>query len=595
MLLRQRLRERRTAGGDAPDRSPDDLNTRQGEDAAARAQPRAERQTPPADAVQGTDVSKFIFITGGVVSSLGKGLTSASLGLLLTSRGLRIRMLKLDPYINVDPGTMNPFQHGEVFVTDDGAETDLDLGHYERFTGRSTSKASNATTGAIYSSVIEKERNGEFLGATVQVVPHITNAIKESWLSLESPDVDVVLVELGGTVGDIEGLPFLEAIRQFGLERGPEDVMYLHMTLIPYLHASGEIKTKPTQHSVQKLREIGIQADILVCRTVSEIPPEAKAKIALFCNVRREHVFIERDVETSIYEVPIMLMDEGVDRVICEHLHLSVGDAKLDEWRKMLTVVKAPEAEVEIAVVGKYISLTDSYKSVYEALTHGGIANRATVRIRHVEAEELEESGPEQLLDGVSGVLVPGGFGRRGSDGKMLAIEWAREQQVPYLGLCYGLQCAVIEFARNVCGVSDAVSAEWIDEVGEGDLDKAFVALMDSQQNVTAKGGTMRLGEYACFLKRDSKARAAYNAEMVRERHRHRYEVNPKVAPILERNGMIISGTNPDSRLVEIVELADHPWFVATQAHPEFKSRPVAAHPLFRSFIAAALDKAGAS
>ena len=535
-------------------------------------------------------MSKFVFITGGVVSSLGKGLTSASLGLLMRGRGLNVAMLKMDPYINVDPGTMNPFQHGEVYVTDDGAEADLDLGHYERFVNQPTSQKSNITTGAIYSGVIEKERKGEFLGATVQVVPHITNAIKEGWLQLEDDDVDIVLVELGGTVGDIEGLPFLEAVRQFGLERPPGDVMYIHMTLIPYLQTSGEIKTKPTQHSVQKLREIGIQPDMLICRCVMDVSEEARAKIALFCNVRKEHVIIEKDVEYSIYQVPVMLSEQGVEVTICRYLGLEEGSLDISNWKKMLEVVRAPEREVQIAVVGKYISLTDSYKSIYEALTHGGIANRAKVNIRCVEAEDIESTSAAELLQGVSGVLVPGGFGQRGSEGKMKAIKYARENDIPYLGICYGLQCAVVEFARNVCGVPDAISAEWFDEEGTGDLSKAFVALMDQQQNVTAKGGTMRLGEYACGLKPDTRARDAYDAEIVHERHRHRYEVNPGVVSLLESNGMVVSGTNPDSRLVEIVELEDHPWFVATQAHPEFKSRPVEAHPLFKAFVSAAME-----
>jgi len=536
-------------------------------------------------------VSKFVFITGGVVSSLGKGLTSASLGLLLRSRGLRIRMLKMDPYINVDPGTMNPFQHGEVYVTDDGAETDLDLGHYERFVGMPMSKKANITTGAIYSDVIQKERRGDFLGATVQVVPHITNAIKKSFTRLEAPDVDVVLVELGGTVGDIEGLPFLEAMRQFGLERSRADVLFMHMTLIPYLRASGEIKTKPTQHSVQKMREIGIQPDILVCRSIQSVSAEARAKIALFCNVPAERVFIEKDVDYSIYQVPVMLMEQGVDQTVCAHFGLETPAPDISDWQEMLAVIRNPEAEVEIAVVGKYISLADSYKSIYEALTHAGIANRAQVNIRKVEAEELEESGAEKMLAGARGVLVPGGFGYRGAEGKMQAIRWAREKQVPFLGICYGLQCAVVEIARHVCNMPDAISAEWFDEEGTGDLEKAVIALMDKQNKVTAKGGTMRLGEYACGLKPGARARKAYQAEIIRERHRHRYEVNPNFISLLEKHGLIVSGANPDSRLVEIIELKDHPWFVATQAHPEFKSRPVAAHPLFRDFVAAALSK----
>jgi CTP synthase len=534
-------------------------------------------------------VSKFIFVTGGVVSSLGKGLTAASIGLLLRSRGLSVRMQKLDPYINVDPGTMNPFQHGEVFVTDDGAETDLDLGHYERFLGRPMSQDSNYTTGRIYKEVIERERRGEFLGATVQVVPHITNAIKDAFTSIEEPDVDVILVELGGTVGDIEGLPYIEAFRQFNLEREPGDVMFIHLTLIPYLKASGEVKTKPTQHSVQKLREYGIQPDMLIVRT--EVPVEKShcAKIALFCNVHTNRVIVERNVDHSIYEVPVMLTDQGVDDAICKHLGIDAPAPDITEWKAMIDTVINPKHEIEVAVVGKYISLTDSYKSVYEALYHGGIANSAKVIIRTVETEEIEKEGADKTLAGVHGVLVPGGFGYRGAEGKMAAIKWARENKVPYLGLCYGLQCAVIEFARNVCGVKDAISAEWFDEEGLGDLSKAFVALMDSQQKVTAKGGTMRLGAYACALKKPSLAREAYKAEVVRERHRHRYEVNPGKVKLLEKNGLIISGVNPDSQLVEIIELADHPWFVATQAHPEFKSTPVNAHPLFKAFIGAAL------
>ncbi len=535
-------------------------------------------------------MSTFIFITGGVVSSLGKGLTAASLGLLAVRRGLRVRMLKMDPYINVDPGTMNPFQHGEVYVTDDGAETDLDLGHYERFVGRPMSRESNITTGSIYSGVIEKERRGAFLGATVQVVPHITDAIKESWLRLESDETDIIFVELGGTVGDIEGLPYLEAVRQFGLERSAHDVLFLHMTLIPYLQTSGEIKTKPTQHSVQKLREIGVQPDILVCRCAEEVDDAARSKIAMFCNVSTDRVFIERDVEHSIYQVPIMLHEQGLDEVVCEHLGLGGTEPDLADWHDMLEVLINPDGAVEIAVVGKYISLTDSYKSIYEAIAHGGIANRRAVTIRRVEAEDLEAGDPDEVLGGVDGVLVPGGFGIRGSAGKMRAAGWAREHRVPYLGICYGLQCAVVEFARSVCGCPDAISGEWFDEEGTGDLARAFVVLMDAQQQVTAKGGTMRLGEYACGLRQKTKAREAYNAEIVRERHRHRYEVNPNMREILEEHGMIISGTNPDSRLVEIVELRDHPWFVATQAHPEFKSRPIDAHPLFRAFVAAAVE-----
>ena len=539
-------------------------------------------------------MSKFIFITGGVVSSLGKGLTSASIGMLLRSRGLNIRMQKLDPYINVDPGTMNPFQHGEVFVTDDGAETDLDLGHYERFTNRNMSQASNITTGRIYLDVINRERRGEFLGGTVQVIPHITTAIKEAFTSLEESDVDVILVELGGTVGDIEGLPYIEAFRQFSLERDLGDVMFIHLTLIPYLRASGEIKTKPTQHSVQKLREYGIQPDMLVCRTEVEVGREECRKIALFCNVHGDEVIIEKDVDHSIYEVPLMLERQGVANKICEFFDLGNCEPDLASWKSMVETVIHFKKQVEIAVVGKYVALTDSYKSVYEALAHAGIAIEADVKFRKIEAEDIENNGAVEMLSGVAGVLVPGGFGRRGTEGKMKAIQWARENNIPYLGLCYGLQCAVIEYARNVCGIKDAVSAEWFEDNSDAlDLDKVFVGLMDSQQKVTVKGGSMRLGACACELLRGTKARAIYDREVVRERHRHRYEVNPVKTEILEENGMVISGRNPDSRLVEIVELTDHPYFIATQAHPEFKSRPTRAHPLFKGFIQAAYEIKG--
>ncbi|MDO4550951.1 MAG: CTP synthase [Planctomycetia bacterium] len=535
-------------------------------------------------------MSKFIFITGGVVSSLGKGLTSASIGLLLKSRGLRVEMLKMDPYLNVDPGTMNPFQHGEVFVTDDGAETDLDLGHYERFVGNSMHKWNNITSGAVYMNVIQKERHGDFDGATVQVVPHITNAIKESWLRLEKPDVDVVMIELGGTVGDIEGAPFLEAMRQFQLERSREDVAFVHMTLIPFLKASGEVKTKPTQHSVQKLREIGIQPDMLICRTTQEISSENRKKIAMFCNVRPENVIEEQDVEFSIYQVPVMLMEEKADQILLDRLGMNYADVDLSSWNQMLQRILEPQGSVKIAVVGKYITLTDSYKSIYEALTHAGIANHVKIELLRVEAEEIETHSAEEILHGVQGILVPGGFGTRGIRGKIEAIRWARENKVPFLGICLGLQCAVTEFARNVCGIQNAESMEWM-EPGKGDLSRAVIALMDSQQKVVQRGGTMRLGAYACWLKEGTKAREAYGNEMVRERHRHRYEVNPAFLKILQKNGLIISGKNPDSELVEIIELPDHPWFVATQAHPEFKSRPVEAHPLFKGFIDAAIKQ----
>ena len=532
-------------------------------------------------------MSKFVFITGGVVSSLGKGLTSASIGLLLKSRGFRIEMLKMDPYLNVDPGTMNPFQHGEVYVTEDGAETDLDLGHYERFVGQYMHQRNNITSGRVYSSVIHAERQGDYDGATVQVVPHITNAIKESWKKLENPDVDIIMIELGGTVGDIEGLAFLEAMRQFQLERPVEDVAFIHMTLIPYLKASGEIKTKPTQHSVEKLRGIGIQPDVLICRTVLPITDEHRRKIALFCNVRPENVIEEQDVEYSIYQVPVMLMEEKVDQILAKRLNLELPPIDLSCWNAMLEKVRNPKGEVKIAVVGKYISLTDSYKSIYEALTHAGIENEVKIDLLKVESEEIEEKGVEAVLQGVDGILVPGGFGNRGIQGKIDAVRYARENKIPFLGICLGLQCAVSEFARNVCGIKDAGSVEWM-EPGKEEMDRAVVALMDSQQNVVERGGTMRLGAYACWLHEGTKAREAYGAEMIRERHRHRFEVNPKFVERLKKGGLVISGNNPDSELVEIIEIPDHPWFVATQAHPEFRSRPVEAHPLFRDFVKAA-------
>ncbi len=538
-------------------------------------------------------MSKFIFITGGVVSSLGKGITSASIGLLLRSRGLNIRMQKLDPYINVDPGTMNPFQHGEVFVTNDGAETDLDLGHYERFTDRNTSQGSNITTGKIYLNVINRERRGEFLGGTVQVVPHITNAIKDSFKQLEAPDVDVILIELGGTVGDIEGLPYIEAFRQFSLERPQGDIMFIHLTLIPFLSASGEIKTKPTQHSVQKLREYGIQPDMLVCRTEVDVGRDECRKIALFCNVHGDEVIIEKNVDHTIYEVPLMLERQGVANKICSYFELTDREPELTAWKEMIKTIINFTKKVEVAVVGKYTSLTDSYKSVYEALDHAGIAIGSEIVFRKIEAEDIENNGAAEMLNGVGGVLIPGGFGRRGTEGKMQAIKWARENNIPFLGLCYGLQCAVIEFARNVCGQTDAISAEWIEEGEIPSIDNIYVGLMDSQQKVTMKGGSMRLGAFACEIDKDSRAYSYYEHELVHERHRHRYEVNPSKVEILEKNGLIISGRNPDSKLVEIIELPEHPFFIATQAHPEFKSRPTKAHPLFKGFISAAYKIAG--
>lgn len=529
-------------------------------------------------------MTKHIFITGGVVSSLGKGLTTASIGLLLESRGLRIRIQKLDPYLNVDPGTMNPFQHGEVYVLDDGTETDLDLGHYERFTHSKMSRESNVTSGRIYQEVIRKERAGEYLGETVQVIPHVTEEIKQSIAALAADDVDVVLTEIGGTVGDIESHPFLEAIRQFKLDVDSKEVLYIHMTLLPYLRASGEMKTKPTQQSVGKLREIGIQPDILICRCELPITDDLKRKISLFCNVPHSHVLEEKDVDYSIYEVPLVLVDQGLDRLIAEHLGLPEQQADLSEWRNTVEIIKNPEREIEIAVIGKYIELQDSYKSIYESIAHGGIANRARVNVRKINAEKLDEQGAARLLEGVDGVLVPGGFGVRGVHGKIGAVEYARTRGIPYFGICYGLQMAVIEFARNVLGLEDADTSE-----NNADAAHPIICLLEEQRAVTDKGGTMRLGAQTCTVL-GGRALEAYGTEQVHERHRHRYELNNAYRERLAEAGMIVSGVNEELDLAEIVEIPDHPWFVAVQYHPEFKSRPTQAHPLFRSFVHAALE-----
>jgi CTP synthase len=530
-------------------------------------------------------MSKHIFVTGGVVSSLGKGLTSAAIGLLLERRGLRVRMQKLDPYINVDPGTMSPYQHGEVYVLDDGAETDLDLGHYERFTNSFLSRDSNFTTGRIYSSVINKERRGEYLGNTVQVVPHITNEIKACVRKLDAPDVDVVITELGGTVGDIEGLPFLEAIRQIPLDIGRQNCLFIHLTLVPFLKAAGEAKTKPTQHSVGQLRQIGIQPDILIVRTERELGRENAEKIALFCNVEKNSVIEEPDKEFSIYEVPLGLVENGLDQLIVDKLGLSARPIDMSEWQELLHKVRNPEHEVTIAVVGKYIQHKDAYKSIYEALDHAGIAHSARVLVKRIEAEDLERQGPESLLSGVDGVLVPGGFGMRGIEGKIDAIRYARQCEVPYFGICLGMQCAVVEFARNVLHLEDANSTEFSAETPH-----PVICLLNDQKKVVDKGATMRLGAQTCLLEPGSRAAACYDAEQVSERHRHRYEFNPEYRGQFNEAGMQISGTSPDGALVEIIELADHPWFLAVQFHPEFKSKPNRAHPLFSGFIEAALS-----
>jgi len=530
---------------------------------------------------------KYIFITGGVVSSLGKGIAAASLGCLLKSRGLRVTFQKLDPYINVDPGTLSPYQHGEVFVTEDGAETDLDLGHYERFAGVSLTQANNATTGRIYHQVITKERRGDYLGKTVQVVPHITNEIKETILKIaDEKSCDVAIIEIGGTVGDIESLPFLEAIRQFRYDVGPEDVLYIHLTLIPFIKAAKELKTKPTQHSVGKLREIGIQPDILLCRTETDLNKEIKEKIALFCNVAKEAVITAKDVE-SVYEVPLLFKEEGLDEIVLRKLNLPKGSQDLAKWKEIVARIKNPKKEVTIGIVGKYTELRDTYKSIIEALTHGGIAKDARVKIRWVEAGDLEKSkDPAEILKEVDGVLVPGGFGERGVEGKIMAIRYVRQQKIPYFGICLGLHCAVIEIANNLAGLSGANSTE----VDPSTL-YPVIDLLPGQQEVEKKGGTMRLGAYPCLLKKDSLAFKAYQREEISERHRHRYEFNNDYRENLASAGLVISGTSPDGKLVEIIELKDHPWFVAVQFHPEFKSRPDDPHPLFRDFVGAALRR----
>jgi CTP synthase len=531
-------------------------------------------------------MAKHIFVTGGVVSSLGKGLTSASIGMLLEHRGLRVRLQKFDPYINVDPGTMNPYQHGEVYVLDDGAETDLDLGHYERFTDAPLSRECNYTTGKIYRSVIDKERRGEYLGQTVQVIPHITDEIKAAIRQLAADDVDVVITEIGGTVGDIEGLPFLEAIRQFALDVGKQNCLYIHLTLVPYLKAAGEAKTKPTQHSVGLLRQIGIQPDVLICRTERELTQDMKEKIALFCNVEKQAVIEERDKEFSIYEVPLSLVENKLDDLIVEKLNLRAKPLAIDDWRALLQRILNPAHEVSIAVVGKYIKHNDAYKSVYEALAHAGIASSSRVAIRKVESEEIEREGAERVLSGVDGVLVPGGFGYRGIPGKIEAVRYARERGVPFFGICLGLQCAVIEFARSVVGLEGANTTEI-----EADCPYPVVCLLDEQYTITDMGGTMRLGSYPCVLAEGSRAHQAYGSLHVTERHRHRYEFNNQYRQQFIANGLVISGTSPDGQLVEVIELSSHPWFVAVQCHPEFKSKPTGAHPLFRGFVQACLAR----
>ena len=532
-------------------------------------------------------MAKYIFVTGGVVSSLGKGITAASLGRLLKSRGIKVTIQKFDPYINIDPGTMSPYQHGEVFVTEDGAETDLDLGHYERFIDINLSKHSNITTGKVYSTVLNKERKGDYLGSTVQVIPHITNEIKQRVYDVAAADgADVVITEIGGTVGDIESLPFLEAIRQVKKEVGKYDTLYIHVTLLPYISAAGELKTKPTQHSVKELRAIGIQPDILVCRADQPISKDMREKIALFCDVDANAV-IENRTASTIYEVPLMMQQEGLDKIALEKLHMDYSPANMSEWEKLVYKINHPEKKVKIAVVGKYVELPDAYISVTEALHHAGIANDASVKIQWVNAEKIEaaDTDLDEVFVGCKGILVPGGFGDRGVEGKIRAIRYAREHKLPFLGLCLGMQCAVIEFARHVCGMADAHSTEFNPETGH-----PVIALMDSQLGVVDKGGTMRLGAYPCKITEDTHTAEAYGKPEVQERHRHRFEFNNDYRQQLTDRGMVIAGTLPDDSLVEVVEVKDHPWFVGCQFHPELKSRPNHPHPLFRGFVRASLQ-----
>lgn len=532
-------------------------------------------------------MTKHIFVTGGVVSSLGKGLTSASIGMVLERRGLRVRMQKLDPYINVDPGTMSPYQHGEVYVLDDGSETDLDLGHYERFTSGKLNRDCNYTTGQIYLSVIEKERRGQFLGKTVQVIPHVTNEIKRVIKRMGGDDVDVVITEIGGTVGDIESLPFLEAIRQFSLDAGRENCLYMHLTLVPYLKAADELKTKPTQHSVGQLREIGIQPDVLVCRCEQSISRDDRDKIALFCNVEPEAVIEEKDKDFSIYEVPLSLVDNKLDELIVKKLGLtSAGSLDMTPWNDLLHRLRNPRHEISIAVVGKYAEHKDAYKSIYESLDHAGMHHDAQIRIGRIQSSDIEREGAERLLSGFDGILVPGGFGERGVEGKVQAIRFARERKVPFFGICLGMQTAVIEYGRYVLGLEKAHSTEF-----DKDTPHPVICLLDEQQNVIDLGGTMRLGSQPSRLIADSKAIQAYGREEIEERHRHRYEFNNEYRKAFEDAGMRFTGLSPNGGLVEIVEIDSHPWFLAAQFHPEFKSKPLQSHPLFTDFIEAAINR----
>ncbi|MEE8403777.1 MAG: CTP synthase [candidate division Zixibacteria bacterium] len=530
--------------------------------------------------------AKYIFVTGGVVSSLGKGIAASSIGLLLQKRGIKVGIMKFDPYLNVDPGTMNPFQHGEVFVTDDGSETDLDIGHYERFLNQSLSKHNNITTGQVYNTIISRERRGDYLGATVQVIPHVTEEIKERIRRLENSEdhPEVIIAEIGGTVGDIESLPFLEAIRQLAQERGPANTLFIHVTLVPYITTAGEFKTKPTQHSVRELREIGIQPNVLLCRSHEPISEELRQKISLFCSVPTSSVITAEDVP-SIYEVPMNFRRQKLDDIICEHFGWEIPEPDLAAWEEMVSKINNPEHHLKIAVCGKYVTLKDAYKSIMEAFVHAGVESNAAVELVWVSSEEIKKEGARKFLKDVDGLLIPGGFGERGVEGKIEAIHYVRENNIPFFGICLGMQCAVIEYARNICGLTDAHSFEFY-----RDLKHPVIHLMADQEGVTELGGTMRLGAYPCLLEENTKVQKCYGTDEISERHRHRYEVNNVYRDMLTEKGMLLSGISPDKRLVEIIELSDHPWFVGVQFHPELKSRPTAPHPLFRDFVAAALE-----
>lgn len=534
---------------------------------------------------------KFIFVTGGVVSSVGKGLVTASLATLLESRGLKVTMMKFDPYINVDPGTMSPFQHGEVYVTEDGAETDLDLGHYERFSSVQVSKANSVSTGQVYETVISKERRGDYLGGTVQVIPHITDEIKSRMFEA-GQGAEVVLVEIGGTIGDIESLPFIEAIRQMRVDLGVENTLYVHVTWIPYIAAAGELKSKPTQHSVKELREVGIQADFLICRSDRPITKDMKTKIGLFCSVRPDNVIGAEDAK-SIYDVPLLLNQEKFDDKVVERLRLNADSPDLREWKKMIHTLHNPEITTKIGIVGKYLDLKESYKSLIEALVHGGIANKAKIIFEYINSEAITPKNVSEILKDVDAILVPGGFGERGVEGKITAIQYARENDVPFFGICLGMQLVSIEFARNVCGIKDATSREFADALSSKKASRnCVIDLMSDQKDKTDKGGTMRLGSYPCHLAKDTLAKHIYKSDIVHERHRHRFEFNNQYRPLFEKYGMTFSGLFKEKNLVEVVELKDHPWFLAVQFHPEFKSKPLSPHPLFESFVGAAIVRA---